>query len=109
MGGPADRPRDTRVNREIDALISRRLRVQMVGLGLFKRFRDASVNLLCTVHLLGRHGFVRLLRETERPDSPVSGLTNAELEQAWEVFDRQIRVLAAAGRLAYKRPKDWRG
>jgi hypothetical protein len=107
MGGDADPASDTRVSREIDAVLSRSLRAKAVGAGLFKVLRDKSPILLYDTYLLGRVGFVKLLQATMRPDSLASGLSQAELEQAWEVFELNMQQLAAAGARLRKR-KDWR-
>lgn len=108
MGGEADPVTDTRVSREIDRLLPRDLRARAVGAFMFKRLRDADAILLYDVYLLGRRGFVQILKETTRPDSLAAGLTEQELERAWEIFEHNMRLLAERGMRMRKR-KDWRG
>lgn len=108
MGGEATSPLDTRVRNDIDALLSRDLRARAVGAFLFKILRDAHPIMLYDVYLLQRKGFVQLLKETSRPDSLSNGLTDKELERAWEIFELNMQILAKSGANIRKR-KDWRG
>lgn len=108
MGGPSEEAQDTRVRTEIDTILSRDLRARASGAFLFKILRDAAPVLLYDVYLLQRRGFVQLLKETMRPDSLAHGLTDQELELAWEVFEHNMQLLAAAGARMRKR-RDWRG
>jgi hypothetical protein len=107
MGGEATSALDTRVRNELDTLMSRELRARAVGAFLFKILRDAHPILLYDVYLLQRKGFVTLLKETTRPDSMASGLEDKDLELAWEVFERNMQILAKTGANLRKR-KDWR-
>lgn len=106
MGGPASTPEDAHVRTEIDTILPRRLRAKAVGGFLFKSLLGNPV-LLYDVYLLGRQGFVQLLKETMRPDSLASGLTDLELEVAWEIYELNIRDLAKKGATLRKR-RDWR-
>lgn len=107
MGGEKEKEQNTGVARNIDALMSRDLRARATGAFLFKRLRDSNAVLLYDVYLLQRKGFVLLLKETARPDSISDGLSDKELELAWEVFEHNMKRLAAAGARMRKR-KDWR-
>ena len=108
MGGPKDIETNTGVANYIDQLLTRQARAMFVGAGLFKRLRDASANLLWDTHYLGPRGFVMLVRATMRADSLAAGLTDKELEYSWEIFDHNVKILAAAG-AAFRKRKDWRG
>lgn len=106
-GGPETGAVDTRVRNELDTLMSRDFRARVVGAALFKRLRDSNIILCYDVYLLGRHGFVNLLRETMRPDSMADGLTDKELERAFEIYEYNMQLLADKGKL--RKRKDWRG
>lgn len=110
MGGPSTEAEDTRVRTEIDSIpgLTRDLRARATGAFLFKVLRDAAPVLLYDVYLLQRQGFVQLLKETSRPDSLAHGLTDGELERAWEIFEHNMKLLAARG-AHMRRRKDWRG
>lgn len=108
MGGPLIGATDTQVRREIDDVLPRGLRARAVGAFLFKVLRDANAILLYDVFLLGRAGFVQLLKETMRPDSLASGLSDKELEQSWSIYEFNMQLLAKRGATLRKR-KDWRG
>ena len=108
MGGPKEQETNTGVAHYMDALLSRKARAMFVGAAMFKRLRDSNPILLHEVYLLGQRGFVLLMKETERPDSLAAGLTNKELEQSWETFEHNVKILAAAG-AAFRKRKDWRG
>lgn len=99
---------DTGVRTQIDQILPRDLRARVTGAFLFKVLRDANPVLLHEVYLLQRPGFVQLLKETMRPDSLASGLTDKELERAWEIYEHNITLLAKRGAYFRKR-KDWRG
>lgn len=107
MGGETTEATDTRVRIEIDQIMSRDLRARATGAWLFKCLRGNPV-LLYDVYLLGRYGFVQLVKETMRPDSLAHGLTDKELERAWEIYEFNMQLLAQAGARMRKR-KDWRG
>lgn len=108
MGAPLVGAKDTQVRRNIDDVMPRDLRARAVGAFLFKILRDAHPVLMYDVYLLGRDGFVQLLKETTRPDSLADGLTDKELERAWEIFEHNMQILAKRGATMRKR-KDWRG
>lgn len=108
MGGPTLVAEDTRVRTEIDTILPRDLRARATGAFLFKVLRDAHPILLYDVYLLQRTGFVTLLRETMRPDSLAHGLSDKELERAWEIFEHNMKLLAARG-ANLRRRRDWRG
>ncbi len=108
MGAPLVGAKDTRVRTEIDEIMPRDLRARACGAFLFKTLRDANPVLLYDVYLLQREGFVQLLKETSRPDSLSDGLTDKELERAWEIFEFNMQRLAEAGG-RFRRRKDWRG
>lgn len=108
MGGVSGDKVDTGVATNIDTLLSRDLRARATGAFLFKILRDAHPILLYDVYLLQRAGFVQLLKETDRPNSLSSWLSDKELERAWEIFEHNMKLLAARGAQLRKR-KDWRG
>lgn len=108
MGGASTDPLDTRVRSHMDDLMSRDLRARATGAFLFKILRDAHPILLYDVYLLHRTGFVTLLKETSRPDSLAHGLSDKELERAWEIYEFNMQLLAKAG-ANLRRRKDWRG
>lgn len=108
MGGKLLDAQDTRVRAEIDNVLPRDLRARAVGAFLFKRLRDSNVVLLYDVYLLQRAGFVQLLKETMRPDSLAHGLTDKELERAWEIYEFNMQLLAKRG-AQWRKRKDWRG
>lgn len=107
MGGAETDPTDTRVRTHLDSLMSRDLRARAVGAFLFKRLRDSNIVLCYDVYLLGRAGFVQLMKETMRPDSLASGLTDGEFERAYELYEFNMQLLANKGKLRPR--KDWRG
>jgi len=107
MGAKLVQAKDTGIRNEIDAVMSRDLRARATGAFLFKVLRDAHPIMLYDVYLLQRDGFVQLLKETMRPDSLASGLTDKELERAWDIFDHNMQLLAGRGGQLRKR-KDWR-
>lgn len=107
MGGESLKPTDTLVRNFIDGVMSRDLRARAVGAFLFKVLRDAHPILLYDVYLLQRKGFVQLLKETARPDSLAHGLSEKEMERAWEIFEHNMHLLAASG-ANIRRRKDWR-
>lgn len=108
MGGEATAATDSRVRNEIDSILPRDLRARTVGAFLFKTFRDANPILLYDLYLLGRDGFVQVVKETARPDSLASGLSDKELERAWDIYHLNMQILASKGGQLRKR-KDWRG
>lgn len=110
MGGELIGATDTRVRTEIDAIpgLSRDLRARATGAFLFKTLRDANPILMYDVYLLGREGFVQLLKETSRPDSLAHGLEDKELERSWEIYEFNMQLLAKRGAQLRKR-RDWRG
>ena len=108
MGATLVGAKDTQVRREIDDVMPRDLRARAVGAFLFKILRDAHPVLMYDVYLLQREGFVQLLKETTRPDSLADGLTDKELERAWEIYEHNMQILAKRGATMRKR-KDWRG
>lgn len=108
MGAPLVGAKDTQVRREIDDVLPRDLRARATGAFLFKILRDAHPVLMYDVYLLQRDGFVQLLKETARPDSLADGLTDKELERAWEIYEHNMQILAKRGATMRKR-KDWRG
>jgi hypothetical protein len=107
MGGPQTEAQDSRVRTEIDGVLPRDLRARATGAFLFKILRDANPILLYDVYLLQRTGFVLLLKETMRPDSLAHGLSDKELERAWEIFEVNMQILAKRGGQLRKR-RDWR-
>jgi hypothetical protein len=107
MGAPLVGAKDTKVRRQIDDVMPRDLRARAVGAFLFKILRDAHPVLMYDVYLLQRDGFVQLLKETTRPDSLADGLTDKELERAWEIYELNMQILAKRGATLRKR-KDWR-
>jgi hypothetical protein len=108
MGGPSVEATDTLVRTNIDSVLTRDQRARATGAFLFKRLRDANPVLLHEVYLLGRQGFVTTLKETMRPDSLASGLSDKELERAWEIYEHNIKLLAEAG-ARWRKRKDWMG
>lgn len=110
MGGEQTQAHDTHVRTEIDSIpgLSRDLRARASGAFLFKILRDAHPILMFDVYLLQRDGFVTLMEETMRPDSLAHGLTRKELERAWEIYEHNMKLLAARGANLRKR-RDWRG
>ena len=108
MGAKLVGATDTQVRRQIDDVMPRDLRARAVGAFLFKILRDAHPVLMYDVYLLQREGFVQLLKETTRPDSLADGLTDKELERAWEIYEHNMQILAKRGATMRKR-KDWRG
>lgn len=107
MGGEAPEAADTQVATQIDLILPRRLRAKAVGGALFK-FLLGNPVLLYDVYLLGRQGFVHLLKETMRSDSLAAGLSDLELEVSWEIYELNVRELAAKG-ARWRKRKDWRG
>lgn len=108
MGGEASRPViATGIGPQLDMLMSRDLRAQAVGGGIFKRLRDADLVLACDVFALGRAAFIKVIKETSRPDSFADGLGEIELERAWEIFALNMRLLEERG-ARMRRRKDWR-
>jgi hypothetical protein len=103
MGGEATSPLDTRVRTEIERLMSPTLRAKATGAFLFKILRDAHPILLYDVYLLQRKGLVTLLKETMRPDSMAHGLSDKDLEIAWETFELNMQALAKSGANLRKR------
>lgn len=109
MGGAVTTPnKNTGVALNIDDILSRPARAMFVGAFMFKWLRDSNPILLHEVYLLQRRGFVILMKEIERADSLAAGLTDKEYEIAWETFERNVQILAAAG-AAFRKRKDWRG
>lgn len=105
--GGKEVPTGERVDYYIDQIMSRDLRSRAVGAAMFKVLTVAHV-LLYDVYLLGRFGFVQLLKETMRADSLAAGLNDKELERSWEIYEHNMQLLAARGAHLRKR-KDWRG
>lgn len=108
MGGEKDPEQDTGTGTMLDTLMPRRTRAYFVALGMLKRLSDANPILLAEMHELGRDGWVRKMKEVERKDSLACGLSTADYEYAWEVFDYKVRQIAKAG-ATFRKRKDWRG
>lgn len=112
MGTRLVAPTDTRVSREIGALLSTKARAMWGGLILFKLFFDRD--LLMIAHSIYLEGianvgnFTRILKDTERPDSFLAGLSELELQWAWPPFRQKVEELGKMGYEMRKR-KDWRG
>lgn len=110
MGTPVIGAEDTGVASYIDAIMPRDLRARAVGGAMYKNLLGNPV-LLHELYLLGAtthgRGWILEMKATMRPDSLASGLTDAELGRAWEVFKFNVEKLAMLGRA--RRRKDWRG
>lgn len=107
MGGAATAATDTAVRVNIDTILPRDLRARAVGAAMFKRLRDADRILMCDLYLLGRRGYVEVMKSTMRPDSLASGLTDAELERGFEIYEFNMAEYLKQHKL--RKRKDWRG
>lgn len=108
MGAGVDPATNTRVSQEIDRILPRSLRARAVGAAFFKNFLGNPV-LLWELYELGAYshgqGWIRKIKETMRPDSLASGLTDAELGLAWEIYRYNVQLMAQKG-ATLRRRKD---
>lgn len=99
---------DPQIGRNIDALLTPRVRAIAVGAFMFKNLLSNPV-LLHELYLLGAtssgKGWVEQMKTTDRPDSLMHGLEDKWLYLAWETFKYNVELLGKRG-AALRRRRD---